>query len=694
MNRVNVIVPVYGDIKGLEVCLLSLKKYYTDKDWIDVYFVNDCGPDADKLEKLIRTLIKGVSNFFYHSNPKNLGFVGNVNNATFNIVKDKKADILLLNSDTEVKSQTIEHLRTLLDEHKDFAAVNPRTNNAIMFGGVSISVPLDSSLYLQPEKSYRLFKKNIKTTPEYNIIPVYSGFFVLIRRKVIDKIGLLDEIYEKGYFDDNDMSMRIRKLGYKCAVSNRAFATHFGSTSFSDEYRIHRSNVNQKIFLDRYPDYFDFINKYPETLYSPNDKDVPFLVRAAEMSTKALRYGNEFGYKKAFKKASKTIAKKLLGTKNTNRRPIVQVWFHEISNTGAPLVMLDLIREWQKDDSFPKNMDYYYPAFTKVDDKAMLYFIEQGVKPNAMSRIDMDFSKGDIVILNSALPDWVYEKTLLVIRQNIIKHAYFYIHENCNMHMVDKIKNLLLKNTDLIKQDKITMYNPSQATVDGWKNFLNINKNVHVMSGRVKYDERMFKKRPKSDFEEINFVSSGSSVPRKGYLSTVYAFISFYNYFYKNNPSKYRNFSLNIWGFEEDDYFYNDFIKNASEGLSDRIKLLPKAISLDAVYDFFVENNFNITYSIDETYSMVTMENMSFGHPVIRSEVPGLKEQLRQGKNGWIAPTTDWWRLVEVIEEVLNKEKTSLEKLKKMSDESIKIAIKQYEKPYRLINDYKHDIKK
>jgi GT2 family glycosyltransferase len=694
MNRVNIIVPVYGDPKGLKICLGSLKKYYQNLDWVDVYFVNDCGPEAGKLEKIIKSRIDDVSNFYYHSNPENLGFVKNVNNATFNIVKDKKADILLVNSDSEVKTGAIEELRKLLNDHKDFAAVNPRTNNAVMFGGVSISVPLDSNLSGRPDKSYRLFKKRIKTTPEYEKIPVYSGFFVLIRRKVIDKIGLLDEVYEKGYFDDNDMSMRIRKLGYKCVVSNRAFAVHFGSTSFSDEYRIHRSNVNQKIFLKRYPDYFDFINKYPETLSSPQHKKTPVLVKAAELSTKALRYGNDYGYKKALKKSGKVIAKKVFKIKTTRRKPMVQVWFHEITNTGAPLVMLDVIREWKKDKSFPKDIGYFYPIYTDVNDEAVLHFMDEGVKPQAKSKFDTDFSKGDVAILNSALPDWVYEKVFSNLRNGVIKHAYLYIHENNQLFLVRHIDKLLQKNIDLLKNDKITMYHPSQETVAGWKKSLDIDKNIFVMSGRVKPDKRMFKERSESDFSKINFISSGSSVPRKGYLSIVYAIITFYNSFYKKNPSKYRDFSLNIWGFGKDDYFYNDFIENAAKGLKGKIKLIPKKQSLDDVYDFFAKNNFNITYSIDETYSMVTMENMSFGYPIIRSEVPGLKEQLKPGKNGWLVPTTDWWKLVETIEEVANKEKTSNEKLKYMSDESIKIAMKEYNRPYRLISDYKYDIKK
>jgi GT2 family glycosyltransferase len=694
VNRVSVIVPVYGDPEGLGICLTSLKKYYSNLDWVDVYFVNDCGPESKALKGLILNELDGVNNFYYHDNTSNLGFIKNVNNAAQNIVKDKKADILLLNSDTEVKEGAVEVLRELLHRHKELGAVNPRTNNATMFGGVSISVPLDASLAKRPKKAYRLFQKNIKSTDAHTVIPVMSGFCVLIRRSIIDKIGLLDEVYGKGYFDDNDMAMRINKLGYKCAVSNRAFVVHLGSTSFSDEYRIHRSAINQRIFLERYPDYFDFISKYPEVIYAPGHKKSSIVLRFAELLVKFLRYGSDQGYIKLLSRAYQLVASRLFGAKISVRMPMVQVWFHEISNTGAPLVMIDLIREWRKDLSFPENIGYFYPVHTKVDDDAMLQFMEDGITPAGKTSLDTNFAKGDVIILNSALPAWVYEKVLASLRAGIVKHAYFYIHENNDLFLVRHIDTLLKRNNDLINKDLITIYNPSQATVDGWKASVRLTKNIHVMSGRVKFDERMFKERSEKDFDSINFVSSGSSVPRKGYLSTVYAIICFYNSYYINDPSKYRNFSLNIWGIGEDDYFYNDFVRSAAKGLSSKIKLIPKTQSLGAVYDFFTKNNFNITYSIDETYSMVTMENMSFGYPIIRSEAPGMKEQLIPGVNGWLAPITDWWCLVEAIEEALNRDKTSNAKLKSMSDESIKIARKQFNKPYRLIDDYKQNVKK
>src|SRR3990172_8352675 len=55
-----------------------------------------------------------------------------------------------------------------------------------------------------------------------------------------DKIGLLDERFSVGMFEDDDYSMRIKKAGFKVICAEDVFIHHFGGTSFSklhpDEY--------------------------------------------------------------------------------------------------------------------------------------------------------------------------------------------------------------------------------------------------------------------------------------------------------------------------------------------------------------------------------------------------------------------------------------------------------------------------
>ncbi len=89
MKKVNIIIPVYADWPSLKENIRSLKKYYLNNKNVNIYYVNDCGPEVDFLETKIKNLINNSSNFYYNRNESNLGFVKNCNNAVENII-DKK----------------------------------------------------------------------------------------------------------------------------------------------------------------------------------------------------------------------------------------------------------------------------------------------------------------------------------------------------------------------------------------------------------------------------------------------------------------------------------------------------------------------------------------------------------------------------------------------------------------------------
>ena len=57
-------------------------------------------------------------------------------------------------------------------------------------------------------------------------------FCVAIPRRIIDAIGLLDEEFGRGYFEDLDYSLRVKKAGYRLAITETCFIFHQGSSSF------------------------------------------------------------------------------------------------------------------------------------------------------------------------------------------------------------------------------------------------------------------------------------------------------------------------------------------------------------------------------------------------------------------------------------------------------------------------------
>jgi hypothetical protein len=58
------------------------------------------------------------------------------------------------------------------------------------------------------------------------------GFCMLIKRELIEKIGVFDEIYGMGNFEDTDYSRRAIKEGYLCVRSTSSYVYHREGTSF------------------------------------------------------------------------------------------------------------------------------------------------------------------------------------------------------------------------------------------------------------------------------------------------------------------------------------------------------------------------------------------------------------------------------------------------------------------------------
>lgn len=263
---VSIIVPIYADWASISGCLVSLIKYAGRRN--SILLVNDCGPEADEIEQKINALIKGRANIKYFRNSFNLGY-GATCNLSVNKYDTTDNDVLLLNSDTVVTRGFIRNMKKVLNSSKAIGCVSPRSNNATVF---SIPFNAETHGYYHPAESYRIYKKVKRKLPLYYVSPTAHGFCMLIKRDVIRKYGLFDSVYGKGYCEENDFSMRIRKEGYLSAIANKAYVFHLGSKSFTAKGRERLIKNNTKILNNRYPDYNSLVDSYVATVVMPEQR--------------------------------------------------------------------------------------------------------------------------------------------------------------------------------------------------------------------------------------------------------------------------------------------------------------------------------------------------------------------------------------------------------------------------------------
>lgn len=76
------------------------------------------------------------------------------------------------------------------------------------------------------------------------------GFCFLIKREVINKIGIFSEAYGPGYFEDTEYSIRAVRNGYKIAIAQGSYVVHLEHSSFKKSGAFKELfTKNQELFL-------------------------------------------------------------------------------------------------------------------------------------------------------------------------------------------------------------------------------------------------------------------------------------------------------------------------------------------------------------------------------------------------------------------------------------------------------------
>ena len=214
--QISIVIVSYNVKYFLEQCLRSVKKATKNLETEIIVVDNN---SVDESTEMVKNKFPNVN--LIH-NAKNVGF-SKANNQAIKMAKGEF--ILLLNPDTLVEEDALEKTVAFMQSKEDAGAVGVH-----MVDGKGKF--LDESKRGVPRFSTSLFKflglhkflprsatfnhyylGNLDKNKQYEI-EVLAGAFMLIRKSLLDKIGLLDEQFFM-YWEDVDLCMRISERSYK-----------------------------------------------------------------------------------------------------------------------------------------------------------------------------------------------------------------------------------------------------------------------------------------------------------------------------------------------------------------------------------------------------------------------------------------------------------------------------------------------
>lgn len=231
--KCDIIIPVWNELEATRSCLESVIKN-TGFSYRLIIIDN---ASQQETAQYLDGLKDKVRDFLLVRNNENLGFVEAINQG----FKISGAEfVCLLNNDTIVTDGWLDEMVDVAINNVGIGIVNPSSNT------LAQNIPKGETV-----DSYAKSIKVLKG--QWGELGQCSGFCMLIKRDVIDKIGILDEAYEVGYFEEADYCRRAQKAGYMFARAKAAYVYHLDRLSF--DKRKDKEELffkNKKIFENRW----------------------------------------------------------------------------------------------------------------------------------------------------------------------------------------------------------------------------------------------------------------------------------------------------------------------------------------------------------------------------------------------------------------------------------------------------------
>ncbi len=210
----DIVIPIWNKLALTQRCLDSILESTSEPVRLILIDNGSSPPTEEYLEhfqtqnRLPVTLIR---------NATNLGFIQATNQG---IRASQSPWVCLLNNDTVVTPGWLTEMLRVAQADSSIGLVNP-TSNSLGFSPGRLT-PGEYAKSLQSQSG------------QWTELSTALGFCLLARRRLFDRIGLLDESFGMGNFDDDDLSRRVQAKGLRSVRACAAYVFHEEKASFRE----------------------------------------------------------------------------------------------------------------------------------------------------------------------------------------------------------------------------------------------------------------------------------------------------------------------------------------------------------------------------------------------------------------------------------------------------------------------------
>ncbi len=262
VRNVSFVILSYNTLHYTKMCINSIRETCYDKSY-EIIVIDNASNDGSV------EWLREQSNIVLIENNENVGFPAGCNQGINASNPDN--DIFLLNNDTLLLPNSLFWLRIGLYDQDRTGATGAMTNFASN-DQVIVREGCCRTLDTLTEFAATI---NVPDLHPYELKAYLVMFAMLIKRNVLNQVGLLDERFTPGNYEDNDYGIRLMENNYDCILCHNSYIIHFGSMSFGKDTDSYEKIIwrNREICKDKWGFYEDYYTHAREDVIEMLDSD-------------------------------------------------------------------------------------------------------------------------------------------------------------------------------------------------------------------------------------------------------------------------------------------------------------------------------------------------------------------------------------------------------------------------------------